>query len=95
MSKVRDKLKQDLLQSAPWDALSDHIDNIFVVRGVNIIDVGVAFAENDTTRVKDWLGDGRLRRPSPIQITKWEADRASFVALIVQPWILLQAETES
>lgn len=95
MSEVREKLQQDLLTAAPWDALSDHLENIFLVHGVNIIDVGEAFALDDTSRVKDWLGDGRLRRPTPGEILEWRADDASFVALIVQPWVLLQAESET
>lgn len=92
MSNLRSKLQEDLLAAAPWDALREHFQNIIIVREVSLVAAGEALAEDDVTRVEAWLADGTLSRPSDEQLDLWEAEEPSFVALIVQPWILVQSE---
>ncbi len=38
--------------------------------------------------MKRWLEEGTLRRPTPEEVTGWEADPVAFEALIVQPFVL-------
>lgn len=91
MSDLRDKLTQDILSAAPWDALRPHAQNLIVVDGVSLVDAGEALAEDDTDTVEQWLSDGTLRRPTADQLETWDDDEPRFVALIVQPWVLISS----
>jgi hypothetical protein len=89
MSELRDKLTQDILSAAPWEALRLHAQNLILVDGVSLVDAGEALAEDDTDTVEAWLEEGALRRPTAEQLEQWDEEEPEFVALIVQPWVLV------
>ncbi len=89
MSELRDKLTQDILSAAPWEALRLHAQNLILVDGVSLVDAGEALAEDHADRVKEWLEDGTLSRPTSAQLEQWDEEEPEFVALIVQPWVLV------
>lgn len=89
-SDVRSKLGEDILVAAPWDALKPHIANIIIVDGISIIDAGEALACDEVDQVSAWLAEEALSRPTRAQLDQWDEDEPELVALIVQPWILVQ-----
>lgn len=95
MSELRSQLQDDILTAAPWDALRPHAENILVVRGIPLLDAGEALADDDVAQVKAWLADGTLARASDTDLAVWEAEKPTFVALIVQPWILVQRAVDT
>jgi hypothetical protein len=94
MSELRDKLTEDILTAAPWGALRQHTQNLIIVDGISLVDAGEALALDDADRVEAWLESEVLRRPSAEEFEAWEGEEPDFVALIVQPWVLLAIGTE-
>lgn len=89
--ELRQKLSEDLLSEAPWEALELHWQkgSLLAVRGEDLLEVAVAFASDDSARVRGWLELGVVARVAPEEAARWRASRESFDAVIVQPWVLL------
>lgn len=88
---LREQLADALFSHTPWDALQNHFDRdaVFLIHGVDLIDVGEALATNATSKVADWIATGALRRPDASDARAFEADKTVFQSLIVQPWVLI------
>jgi hypothetical protein len=92
MSEVRDKLQAELA-TASWELLQPHYerDALFVVDGaLDLVDVGVAVAEDRTSEVQGWIEAGQLVRPTAEQAGHWSEHGGTFQFLIVQPFVLVQ-----
>jgi len=93
MENLRADLEK-LLDEAEWEWLMPHAQRDVVVvvdPGLDLLDVGVAIASDNTTSVEHWIGEQLLSKPSPEQIVEWAGDRTRrFKALIVQPYVLVQ-----
>lgn len=93
MENLRADLEK-LLDEAEWEWLMPHVQRDVVVvvdPGLDLLDVGVAIASDNTTSVQHWIGEQLLQKPSPEQIVEWAGDRTRrFKALIVQPYVLVQ-----
>jgi hypothetical protein len=51
----------------------------------------VAIAEDNTALVQNWIGEQAIAKPSSQQLTKWnQTPEKQFVALIVQPFVVVQ-----
>jgi len=91
MSHVRERLEQDLAE-VDWPWLRPHARRgalILVADDLDLVDVGASVAEDDRERVSAWIGEGRLRKPTPEQVLSWEArPETAFHVLIVQPYVL-------
>lgn len=90
-------LKAELTASvdeAEWQWLLPHVarDSLIIVTpGLNIVDVGVAIANNNVHLVENWINEQLISKPSLNQITQWQANMSKrFNALIVQPFVLIQ-----
>jgi len=90
-------LREDLatmLDEAEWNWLMPHAaqDQIILVSGgLNLLDVGVAIASDDTDSVQHWIQEQLIYKPSPDQLSNWNADQERrFQALIVRPYVLVQ-----
>jgi hypothetical protein len=90
---LRGKLASERIPTT-WRDLdaSGHLPNLVLVDGdLDLVDAGVALAENDVARVRGWLAAGRLRRPTAAELEAWCADPdALFELLIVRPFVLVQ-----
>jgi hypothetical protein len=53
------------------------------------VEVGMAIATDDSTRVRRWIEEQFLVKPTPETIENWDAYQR-FQALIVQPYILIK-----
>lgn len=93
MNATRDRLEEEL-QEAPWAWIVPHHrkGTVFIVnRSLDIVDVGVALAENDTKSVEAWIEKNMITRPTADQAEAWELNsECMFQFLIVQPYVLIQ-----
>jgi hypothetical protein len=93
MEDLRQRLSETI-DEARLDWLKPHIQKdvtILVAAGLDLLDVGVALANDDATSVQRWISEQLLVKPSPEMIASWQ-DRPDlkFSALIVQPFVLIQ-----
>jgi hypothetical protein len=93
MSDLRAELEQTI-DEAEWEWLMPHAQRdaiVMVDQGLDLLDVGVAIASDNTTSVQHWIGEQLLVKPSPEQIVEFAGERGRrFRALIVQPYVLVQ-----
>ncbi|AFY75301.1 uncharacterized conserved small protein [Synechococcus sp. PCC 7502] len=91
MNELRTHL-QDLVDTAVWEWLEEHAQEgrmLIVAPHLELVDVGLALAEDDISIVKQWLDDGWLYRPTDGQISHWQNDKnLEFKSLIIQPFVL-------
>lgn len=90
-------LRAELIESldeAEWEWLIPHVQRdavVVVATELDLLDVGVAIALDNTVSVQRWIGEQLLYKPSPAQLSDWNSDRTKrFNALIVQPYVLVQ-----
>jgi hypothetical protein len=93
MSDLRSEL-QESIDQAEWSWLSPHADRdavIIVSADLNLLDVGVAIANDNTSSVQQWITEQLLYKPSLEQKIIWDQNQSKrFNALIVQPYVLIQ-----
>jgi hypothetical protein len=82
------------LDEAEWDWLAPHARRdvlILVALGLDLVEVGIAIATDDTTRIQCWIDEALIQKPSPSQLSVWNQNQSQrFQALIVQPYVLVQ-----
>ncbi len=85
---------QDAIDRLPWDWLSDQARQgrlLVVGRSLELPEVGVALAEDNAPRVRQWIDDGIVYKPLTHQIERWDAQRdRRFEALVVYPFVLVK-----
>lgn len=88
---------ETLLDEAEWNWLQPHAERdvvLVVDPGLDLLDVGVAIASDNTTSVHQWITQKLLCKPSGAQLSDWNTDQAKrFHALIVRPYVLIQEPT--
>ena len=93
MPDIKDRLSQDVA-SIEWKDLLPHAkrDAIIVVsRTLNLLEVGVAIAQDDTVSVGAWIDNKLIYKPSAEQLTEWNRNlEKQFTTIIVQPFALVQ-----
>lgn len=91
MSSLKNHL-QDLVDIAEWSWLKQLAQQgklVMVTANLELVDVGLALAEDDSAVVKQWLDDGWIYRPSADQIDFWDQQEdQKFSSLIIQPFVL-------
>ncbi len=97
MSDLRDELKETV-DEAEWDWLMPHEERgavIVVAEGLDLVEVGVAIANDNVTSVQHWIGECLIYKPSDEQKAIWNQNQKKrFNALIVQPYVLVQEKTQ-
>lgn len=76
-----------------WPELERHFARgvvVAVAPELDLIDVAVAMANDDTATIAPWLASGRVARPSVEQAQQWVASQPLFWAVVVAPWVLIQ-----
>lgn len=93
MSDLRAELAEGL-DEAEWQWLLPHADRdslILINPQLDILDVAVAIANDDTTRVQRWIAESLITKPSQVQLSNWNQEQSKrFNALIIQPYVLVQ-----
>ncbi|MDJ0733489.1 MAG: DUF2288 domain-containing protein [Nostocaceae cyanobacterium] len=90
---LRAQLTQNM-DEAEWDWLIPHAQRdavIVVAAQLNLLDVGVAIARDNTAKVQVWIDEALLAKPSYEQLGRWNGNPSKrFNALIVEPYVLVQ-----
>jgi hypothetical protein len=93
MSDLRAELAKNI-DEAELDWLKPHIqrDVVVVVNpNLDLLDVGVAIANDDTLSIQHWISEQLLHKPFPEQLSNWNSEATKrFQALIVQPYVLVK-----
>lgn len=97
MQDLRAELAESL-DEAEWDWLAPHAEReslILVDPRLNLLDVGVAIANDNVSYVQRWIDEALIYKPSPLQVADWSQNLTKrFQALIVQPFVLIQEMQE-
>ncbi len=84
----------DMLAPADWAWISPHANRgavVVVDRQLDLVEVGVAIATDNTAVVNRWIAEALITKPSPLQLEVWDqAAKKQFQSLIVQPFVLVQ-----
>ncbi len=76
-----------------WTDLTAHVarDAVIIVDvQLDLVDVGVALATNDTTAVDAWIQSGKLQKPSKDDLSRWSImTNLTFASVVVQPFVLI------
>ncbi|BAQ64287.1 DUF2288 domain-containing protein [Geminocystis sp. NIES-3709] len=92
MSDLKAQLKEQLAQM-DWKDLIPHAQRdalIIVDRGLDLIEVGCAIAEDKTELVQRWISEQLIQKPSTQQLSLWNGDETQkFNTIIVQPFVLI------
>jgi hypothetical protein len=90
-------LKNELraaIDEAEWHWLEPHARRdslILVASDLDLVEVGMAIASDNTLHVQRWIDEALIQKPSPNQISDWASHQGKrFNALIVQPYVLVQ-----
>lgn len=94
MSNIKTQLSEQLA-SIEWNLLIPHAqrDAVVIVKDqLNLLDVGIAVAEDDSTQVQSWISQQLIYKPSPQDLSSWNSEpKKQFMTLIVDPFVLVQA----
>lgn len=93
MQDLKAQLAENL-DEAEWEWLIPHVQRdvvVVVAQPLDLLDVGVAIASDNTVVVQNWISEELLAKPSATQLSDWNGDRTKrFNTLIVQPFVLVQ-----
>ncbi|MEN9871979.1 MAG: hypothetical protein RLZZ171_2971 [Cyanobacteriota bacterium] len=93
MPGLKEKLQKDVADIS-WNELQPHAkrDAIIVIKDeLELAEVAVAIAEDNTAFVQNWIENQSIAKPSSQQLTEWnQTPEKQFVALIVQPFVVVQ-----
>lgn len=57
---------------------------------LDLVEVAMRIANDDTEAVRQWMADGRVGQVSDEQASTWLEADASLWTVVVKPWILVQ-----
>jgi hypothetical protein len=93
MEDLRTQLAADI-DEAELDWLKPHIQKdvtIVVDSSLDLVDVSLAIATNDTLSIQTWIDNGSIAKPSAQKLSDWNGrSDLKFIASIVQPYVLVQ-----
>lgn len=78
-----------------WPELQRHFARgavIKVARDLDLVDVAVKFVKDDKTALETWLSNGSIARACDDDAKIWSETTATFWAIVVAPWVLIQEE---
>jgi len=97
----QDETFQKLLRETgkiEWKLLAPHFDSgglVLVDASLDLVKVAHSFAKDDKQAVAAWLDAGKLQRVDEDQVKSWNESQPIFWAVVVAPWVLMQAVSES
>ena len=95
MSDIKTKLAEEIA-TIEWNDLIPHAQRdalIVVHQSLNLLDVGIALANDNTVDVQSWISQGLIHKPSSSQLNDWNINQTQqFNTLIVQPFVLIKID---
>jgi hypothetical protein len=95
MSKIQEQLLEELAD-VTWSDLQPHAKRdavIIVHESLNIVDVGLAIANDEVAKVDVWIAEQLIQKPTPNQLSHWNQDPTQkFSTLIVAPYVLISTQ---
>jgi hypothetical protein len=92
MTSIQEQLAQDLADVS-WKDIIPHCQRdavIVVYEGLDMIEVGVAIAQDNIAQVQVWVEEQLLQKPSAEQLSLWnQSPEQLFSVLIVAPYVLM------
>ncbi len=92
-----DSLRTELEKSlgpAEWSLIRKQMpkDTIIVVApSLELIEVALAVAKNEESRVKAWIESGEITKPDLAMLSSWEKTQdRTFLCVVVHPFVLIQ-----
>lgn len=89
---IREKLEGQV-GPADWKVLKPHFLRgaiITISPDIDIIDVGVGVATDDTAKIEAWMNGGKITKPAQADADGWEKAGTEVTALVVAPFVLVQ-----
>lgn len=94
-SPVLEKTKVNLeTASIPWAELQRFFAAglaIAVAGELDLVEVAYQFSQDNKTQVEQWLNAGQIGPVSDGQAGIWVAENSMVWAVVVRPWVLVQA----
>lgn len=94
---LKEKLEKDILDTN-WKPLAEHFARgaVYLLdNDLDLIEVGVAMAQDDVSQIKTWLDDGLMCPPTPEEATHFAKDSdIYFNMLIIEPYVLIQRKLQ-
>ncbi len=98
MENLRKRLTEDIAD-VNWNDIKPHAQRnavIVVNENLNLLDVGVAIAQDDKIVVERWITENLISKPSNEQLSHWNDNTTQlFTTLIIQPFVLIQQSEEA
>jgi hypothetical protein len=95
MTSIQEQLSQDMA-NIEWSDLMPHCqrDAVIVVdEALNLIEAGVAIAQDNVAQVQVWVEEQLLQKPTEQQLSLWnQSPSQRFSTLIVQPYVLISSK---
>ena len=93
---LKEKLSSELYVTS-WSVLENHYkkDVLFLVKNdIDLVDAGVAIANDDVTQVKIWQESQSLRRPTEKEVSDWSKSKNLnlFEFLVIQPYVIIKVK---
>lgn len=76
-----------------WAELERHFARgavLVVAPDLNLTEVAAALVRDDRSAAAAWKDGGRLRAAADDDARRWQSGNASFRAVVVAPWVLVQ-----
>ena len=93
MPGLKEKLKKDVADIS-WKDLQPHAKRdaiIVITEELDLTEVAVAIAEDNTTSVQAWISEQSIAKPTSKQLAEWnQTPEKQFIALIVQPFVVVK-----
>ena len=87
------------IQSIDWKSLAPHQtrgDLLVAGPSLDLMEVGQAIANDQASKVKEWLNANLLFRPQDDQIKSWELiEEEIFNFVIVKPFVIVQLKSKN
>ncbi len=93
MREMITKKLQNEIGTVGWSLLKPHAERgvlLIIHSQLDLLEVAVQIAEDQTEQVRSWLDDGKITRPSSSRMKEWETKNSIFTCVIVHPFILVQ-----
>ena len=80
-----------------WDELQRFFARgVVIVAGpeLDLIEVAAAFAEDNKSRIEQWIQGEQLARANDEHALEWQDRQPVFWSVVVAPWVIVQETTD-